>query len=128
MVPKQTGYEKDVIDLIPETLLSGRGPRWKQFLGKHILRWRCSRLRVLDQDENPVPDAEVKVVGVGRFDTDKQGYAKFNLPCDDWYAVVVRRDDNEEVLYMERLAQGKTYLYRPDPLTDSGRLTILSEE
>ena len=128
MVPKQAGYEKDIVDLIPETLLSDQAPTWRRFLRKRIVKWRSSRLRVLDQDENPVADAEVKVAGVGRFRTDGQGYAKFNLPCDDWYVVVVRRDHHEELLYMERLAQGKTYIYRADPLTDSGRLTVLSEE
>ena len=128
MVPKKTGYEKEIIEMIPETLLSDRASSWRKFLDKHVLRWRSSRLRVLDHEEKPVSDADVVVAGVGRFKTDKLGYAKFNVPCNDWYALVVRRDDHEEVLYMERIAQGKTYVYRPDPLTDSGRLTVLSEE
>ena len=127
-VPKQTGYEHDVIDMIPETIFSDRRSRWSLFQSNFIFMRRASKLRVLDQQENPVSDAEVKVAGVGRFNTDARGYTKFNLPYDDWYAVVVRHGDHEELLYMERLSQGKTYVYKPDPKTASGRLTILTEE
>ncbi len=129
MVPKQAGYEKDIVDMIPETLFTpGRGSKLRQFLSKHILMWRSSKLRILDLDEKPISNAEVTVAGVGRFRSNKKGYAKFSLPCDDWYALIISHDEHEEVLYMEKLAQGKTYLYRPDPATVSGRLTVLSEE
>ena len=127
-VPKQAGYEKDVIDMIPETLFSGQVPRWKQLLEKHILTWRASRLRVLDHVGSPVSNANVRVAGIGLFKTNRSGYAKFILPCEDWYAVVTSHGDFEEILYLERLARGKTYVYRPDPQTSSGRLTILTEE
>lgn len=128
MVPKQAGYEKDVIELIPETLFADQGSMWRQLLDKHILTWRATRLRVLDHQDKPVSEAEVKVAGVGRYQTNKQGYARFNLPFADWYALVVPRGDREEILYMERLSQGKTYVYRPDPQSDSGRMTVLTEE
>ncbi len=128
MVPKDKGYEKDIVELIPDRLNPGKARRLRQLVSNTIFRWRSSKIRILDHDEKPVSDADVRVAGVGRFRTNKLGYAKFNLPFSDWYAIVISYDGHEEILYMERIAQGKTYVYRPDPLTDSGRLTALVEE
>ena len=128
MVPKAQGYEKDIVDLIPDKLNPGRARRLRQLVSNAVLRWRSSKIRILDHDGQPVSHADLRVAGVGRFRTNKLGYAKFNLPFDDWYAIVIGYGSHEEILYMERIAQGKTYVYRPDPLTDSGRLTALIEE
>ena len=99
MTPKKPGvYEKDVVDKVPSANLVGR----------------ASSLRVLDTEGKPVNGAEVVLVGGGRSKTDESGYAQVVLPGADWYALVIRYPGHEQVLYMEELEQGKTYVYRAD--------------
>jgi len=99
MIPKKAGeYEIDVVEKIPAVELSGRP---------------C-RLRVLDHEGSPVQGAEVVLVGGGRFVTNEEGYAEVILPDHDWYALVIRFPGHEQVLYMEDMEPGKTYVYRAD--------------
>jgi hypothetical protein len=129
MTPKKTGYVKDVIQMIPESPLPGYAGRLRQYLTTHVLPWRAARFRVLDHEGEPVSGAEVVVMGVGRFKTDKQGYAKLYVPQKDWfYALIIRFDGHEELLYEERIRSGSTYNYRPDPSAPVGRLLVLSPE
>ena len=119
MTPKKTGYEKDILELVPvPDRASQVGP--SQTDG--------SRVRVFDQAGEPVSDAEVVVTGVGCYRTNEQGYANIDLPHGDWHALTIRYGDHEEVLYQKELAQGESYVYNPDPLTLSGRLRVLSAE
>ena len=60
-------------------------------------------------------DAEVVIVGLNRSRTNGQGYARFYVPGADFYAVIVRFDGYEEVLYLEVLAPGGGYVYRQAP-------------
>ena len=83
---------------------------------------------VLDENGEPVHDALVRVAGHGRVRTNEQGYAEFHLPEDQWYSVVINHGSHEEVLHQEGLAQGTTYVYRPDPSTTSGRFLALATE
>ena len=126
MTPKETGYEKDILEMIPEASILGHAGSLKQFLTKHVLRWRAGQLTVLDHEGRPVCGAEVVIAGLGHSRTDKQGHAKFYLPRDDWYALIIRYANHEEVLYQEKLSPGGAYVYRPDPSTLSGRLWVLS--
>jgi hypothetical protein len=87
-----------------------------------------SRIRVLDDHGDPVHDAIVRVASVGSMSADELGYAEFYLPDDKWYSLVITHGQHEEILYMERLAQGETYTYRPDPSTTSARYLALSQE
>ena len=128
MTPKKTGYEKDILQMIPAAPIPGRPGRLRQFLGKHILPWRACALRVLDQEGAPVSGADVEVPGLGRFSTDDQGYAKFYLAGEEWYSLVISYGNHEEVLYQELLAPGGSYVYRPDRSVVSGRLCALSTE
>ena len=128
MTPKKTGFEKDVLDLISDTPLPGRMGKIKLFLGKYHLRWGAGKLRVLDKDGNPASGAEVRIAAVGNYLTDEFGYAEFHLPKDDWYALVIKHNNHEEVLYQEKMATGTTYTYKQDPSTVSGRLCTLSSE
>jgi len=117
--PKADGFEKDIVQKIPDAdILDLRG-RFAQFLTKHIVPWRAGRFRVLDREGEPVHGAEVVVTGVGRSKTNKQGYARFYVPDEYYYAVIVRYDGHEEVLYLEVLTPGGTYVYRPGPETTS---------
>jgi hypothetical protein len=113
--PKGPGFEKDVVQKIPDADMLTRNQRLGQFLTKHIAPWRAGRIRVFDREGKPVNGAGVVVVGVGRSRTNKQGYARFYVPDEYFYAVIVTYDDHEEVLYEEVLTPGATYVYRPGP-------------
>ena len=130
MTPKELAYEKDVVQLIPEGPISGNASRWRQFFIKHLLPSRAGRLRVFDQQGEPVPGAEVVIAGLSRSKTNGQGYAKFYLPRDqdDYYALVIRYHNHEEVLYQEQMSPGGAYVYRPDSSSPSGRFRALSQE
>ena len=128
MTPKKLEWMKDVVQMIPESSVPGRPGKLRQSFSNHILRWRAGRLRVLDDADKPVAGADVVVAGLSRSKTNKQGYARFYLPCDDWYALVIRYGDHEELLYEEKMTPGATYVYRPDPLSASGRLSVLSRQ
>ncbi len=91
--PKKTGYEKDILELVPDRANQLSGSATAQ-----LPQSGSSRVRVLDQMGEPVSDAEVVVAGLGRYRTNEQGYAKFYLPRDDWYALIIRYGDHEEVL------------------------------
>ena len=92
------------------------------------LAGRTARLRVLDEAGEPVRGAEVAVVSMGRSRTNSRGYARLYLPRNDNYALVVRAEGREEVLYEELLAPGGTYVYRPDAEQPEGRIFVLSRE
>ena len=87
-----------------------------------------TRVRILDQQGRFVHDALVRVAGQGCFRTNKQGYAEFFLPEDNWYALVINYSSHEEVLYQEQLARGTNYVYKSDPSMTSGRFLVLSKE
>ena len=128
MTPKKVEWMKDVVQMIPEASVPGLAGKLRQLLTSPILPWRAGRLRVLDDAHHPVAGADVVVAGLSRSKTNKQGYAMFYLPCDDWYALVIRYGNHEELLYEEKMTRGVTYVYRPDPLSPSGRLSILSRQ
>jgi len=128
VIPKKKGFEKDVLDLIPEAPLPGRAGRLKQLLIKYVMPWRTCRVCVLNNKGEPVAGADVVVAGLGRFRTNRQGYACIYLPCEDIYALVIRFDGHEEVLYEEKITPGKTFVYRSDAQETSGRYFVLSLE
>ena len=128
MIPKETGYEKDILQLIPAAPIPGRASRLRQFLGTYLQPQHVCRLKVLNDGGDPVSRAEVTVPGLGRFKTNKHGYVKFYLGGEEWYALIISYGNHEELLYQEMLAPGSSYVYRPDPSIPSGRLCALSEE
>ena len=126
-IPKKAGFDKDVLELVVDAAFSRttHGPR--SFLSKKWnLFWRATRLRILDHEDHPVSDAQVVIAGVGDSKTNRHGISRFYLPDDDWYAVVITYGDRQELLYQERMARGRTYVYRADPTVSDGRLSILS--
>jgi len=50
------------------------------------------------------------------------------LPYEDFYALVIRFGEHEEVLYEEKMTTTKTYVYRLDLQVTSGRYFVLSLE
>jgi len=99
MVPKKAGkYEIDVVGKIPDA----------GFVGQPL------RIRVIDHKGEPVSEAEVVLVGSGRSRTDQGGYAQLLLPGPDWCSLIIRYPGHEQVLYMEEIEPGQTYVYRSD--------------
>ena len=128
VTPKQAGYEKDVLDNMPEGTAPGRAGWLKQFLAVHLSPRRTAVLLVLDGDGTPVPNAKILVAGMCRTRANRKGYAKFYLPGPDEYALAITANGREEVLYEETLAPGKKYVYRPDASQSAGRYFVLAEE
>ena len=128
MTPKESGYEKDILELVPESPTHNAASRLSSSPTRHLPQTGGSRVRVFDQAGEPVSDGEVVVTGLGRYRTNEQGYATMDLPRGDWYALIIRYGGHEEVLYQEKLAQGESYVYNPDPLIASGRFSVLSAE
>ena len=118
MTPKKAGFEKDVLALISDAPASGNP----------ILEQDASKIKVLDHGSNPVINADVRIVAVGSYQTDKLGYVTFPLPKEDWYALVIKHGDHEEVLYQEKMSPGITYVYQPDHSAVAGRLCSLTQE
>ena len=52
----------------------------------------------------------------GRFKTDKYGVARFYIPSEATYAMVIRYKGQEEFLSLEWLIPGTNYIYRPGPI------------
>ena len=71
---------------------------------------------MLDDSGRPVPDAEVRLVGVGSFTSGDDGIVQMVVPDAGWYALVVRYPSHEQVLYMEELKPDMSYVYRADSL------------
>ena len=128
MTPKKTGYEKDILALVPENPKPVQASQHSPPPTGHIPPSAGSRIRVLNRAGEPVSDAEVVVTGLGRYRTNEQGYADIDLPRGDWYALIITYGNHEEVLYQEKLAPGRSYVYSPDPATTSGRLYVLSPQ
>jgi len=117
--PKQEGYERDVFAQIAKAPASVF-----ETAPGHPL----TMIRILDLQNEVVVDAEVSIVGVADARTDGEGCVEFNLPYKDFYAVVVKHGEHEEILYQEILNPGNSYTYTPDPARPSGRYIAMREE
>ena len=126
--PKKTGYENDIIKSIPESVISEQPSiftRIHKFLfpNKYI-----TKIRILNHENKPVKLANVTLVGLNKCTTNHQGYAEFDLLIKDWYAVIIEKGKEKEILYEEILKPGSNYYYLPDKNKTSGRTYILKEE
>ena len=118
ITPKEA-YERDVLDQVAKSPVAKVAPSQGQ---------PPTKVRILDQRDQLVRGAEVSVVGLAEASTNDYGYVEFGLPYKDFYALVIKFDDHEEILYQELMSPGASYVYTPDPSTNNGRLMVLSEE
>jgi len=118
ITPKED-YEQDVLDQVAKTPVAKTTP---------IPGQPSTKIRVLNVREELVSGAEVSVVGLVEANTDDNGYVEFGLPYNDFYAVVIKFENHEEILYQELLSPGASYTYTPDASITNGRLMVLSEE
>ena len=127
--PKKNGsFQTDVLALISDERAQGRAGWLKQTFARYISGQCVSRFRVLDHAGQPVAGARVSVAGLGRYRTNRHGYARLYIPKASDYALVIRFGDHEELLYMEWVSPGETYVYRPDSEVTSGRHGVLAIE
>ena len=57
------------------------------------------------------------VVGTSHSKTKEEGIARFYIPDEASYSMVIRYEGHEEVLYDEWMAPGNNnYIYRPGPI------------
>ena len=122
-IPKRSGYEKDILAMIPDSTNQERHPS----IGKNSDS-SMTKVRIFDENGEVVKDALVRVAKHGEFRTDEHGYAEFLLPEDNWYSLVINYNSHQKILYLERLSIGVTYNYKTDLLTKSGRTLVLSKE
>jgi hypothetical protein len=125
-IPKPDTYVEDVVKLIPTNPIPGVPNRLRQAITTHLLRWRAATIRVLDHRDNPVAGAELVIAGVGRWRTNRGGYARFFVSQANYHALVIKYDGHEEVLYEEKIERGRNYVYRPDSSSTAGRIMALT--
>ena len=113
--PKGPGFEADVVRQVADGSMISRRARllWRASGGRLLGR---VRVRVYDREGALVRGAQVRVVGIGQATTNARGEARFPVPAEDYYAVTVAHPGHSEVLYMETLRPGATYVYRPGPI------------
>jgi hypothetical protein len=141
--PKQFSYAKDVVDNVPMEHMPGFLASTKRSISGFFHPGTVTRLRVLDNNGSPVNRANIRIVGLGNFKTNKQGYAKLYLKTKgysssiasglsdevgDIRSIVISYGDHEEVLYEEVLAPNRSYVYEPDPAQTEGRIFVLSNK
>tara|TARA_B100001013_G_scaffold340912_1_gene264753 strand:+ start:134 stop:1063 length:930 start_codon:yes stop_codon:yes gene_type:complete len=113
--PKGPGFEEEVVGKIADGDILTPRQRLSKFITLRLTLWRAGRLTVLDENDSPVTGAEVTLIGVGRSKTNSKGHARLYIPEKYDYAINVKYDTHEELLYTEELMPGGTYVYRPGP-------------
>ena len=135
MIQKRAGgFEQEVLDLMAETTLPTASDGIMGLANKLEPPRHTGRLKVLDLEGRPVGGAEVSLAattvltGLDRSSTNTDGYVYFSLPEEAGYVVSVQHGDHKEILYVEYLAPGVNYVYKPDPQNLSGRAEALIAE
>ena len=126
--PKKTGYEDDIISSIPESTIPEQPSIFIKIHKFFFPNKYITKIRILNKNKKPVELANVTLVGVNKRTTNQQGYAEFELLTKDWFALIIEKDKEKEILYEEILKPGSNYYYLPDKNQTSGRTFILKEE
>ena len=114
--PKGPGFEADVVMKIGDSDNLSRGRKVLRALSLGVFPRANSSVKIFDRDGQLVSGAEVTVAGLGRSKTDRHGMARFYIPHEATYAVVIRYKGHEEVLYLEWLIPNTNYIYHPGPI------------
>ena len=114
--PKGPGFEADVVMQVGDSDNLSRGRKLQRALSMGIFPRSNSSVKVFDRDGQLVSGAEITVAGLGRSKTDKYGVARFYVPNEAYYAMVIYYEGHQEVLYEEVLAPSTNYIYRPGPI------------
>ena len=114
--PKGPGFEADVVMKIGDSDNLSRGRKVLRTLSLGVFPRANSSVKIFDRDGQLVSGAEVIVAGLGRSKTDSQGVARFYIPNKAFYAMVIRYEGHQEVLYEELLAPRTNFTYHPGPI------------
>ncbi len=111
--PKRAGeYESDVLDISSNHQKSGFLLKTGRLLAR-ILPWRSeTKVRIIDREEKPVSDASVFVAGLGVYKSDINGVVKISIPRYDYYAFRIEVNDENHIIYMDKLYPEVNYLYQ----------------
>jgi len=132
MIPKRTGFEQDILDLMPEEEPSRGLGNVMQLVRRLLPRRNAGSLRILDFEGRPVEGAEVVLapttvlLGLARSTTGRDGRTRLDLPNEGYYVLTIRYGDHEEVLFVEKLEPGIDYVYKPDPEVSTNRTSVLA--
>ena len=113
--PKGPGFESDVVLQIRKNANLSRWRRFERGLTLGIFPRPTNSVEILDRDGHLINGAEVMIAGLGSSRTNKNGIARFFVPNIATYAMVIRYEEHEEVLYEESLVPHTDYIYRPGP-------------
>ena len=127
-IPKQMDYEGDIVNSIPESTIPLQFGIFTRIQKFFFPKKFITKIRILAHDNKPVESANVTIVGLKKCITDSQGYAEFDLLVKDWYAVIIEKGKEKEILYTEILKPGLNYYYLPNKFETSGRIQVLKEE
>lgn len=112
-IPKKHGvYEKDIIDQVIADWTTTQAEISGNLPAKNIPADQTCKIKVLNEEGNPVNGAEVIIIGLGNCKPDRNGYAKFYLPQDDFYPVIIRYGDYEKIDYFPIIRRGEEYTYK----------------
>ena len=131
MVSKRTGFEQDILALIPDEPTPSSG-KFMHFVRRFLPRGNSGSLQVLDFHGRTVVGAEVVVAsttvltGLVRSTTGQDGRMSLDLREAGSYVLMIRHGGHEEVLYAEALEPGIDYVYTPDPEVATGRVNVLA--
>ena len=135
MIPKRAGvFEQEVLDLLAGTISPATSDGIMGLANKLEPHRHTGSLKVLDLEGRAVGGTEVSLAartvltGLDRSKTNTEGYVYFSLPEEADYVVAVQYEDHQEILYVEHLAPGVDYIYKPDPQNPSGRMDALIPE
>jgi len=132
MTPKEAGdYEQEVLDLMEDRSLSSDPQNALQLADQRDANLHTGSLKVLGFDGEAATGVEVTLAattvltGLGKANTNEDGYVYFRLPEEASYVVAVQLAESKEVLYLEELKPGIEYLYMPDSAHPTGRAHAL---
>ncbi len=58
-------------------------------------------------------DALISVEGLGTLRVNKQCIIKLHIPSDFWYALSIKFNGHERILFVEEVKPTRKYIYRP---------------
>lgn len=114
--PKGPGFEADVVSQVRGNANLGKWRKAQQLLTRGVLPRPTTIVKVFDREGKPVAGAEITVAGLGDSKTDNDGVAKFFVPSEACYAMVISYGAHREILYEEWLAPRANFAYHPGPI------------